>query len=107
MAFHALLDEHYEEDNEDAPISAFAASQGVAYYDHDWQEAFFLPDFPGTVRQAVGEAACEAFNAALGGQAIGAIKLFVMPDCIGIDAPRSARVGEVEIVFLGTFDLAI
>ena len=42
-ALHAFLDESYGDDD-DVPISAFAASQGVSFYDHDWLECRFNDD---------------------------------------------------------------
>jgi hypothetical protein len=35
------LEETYDQDEEDAPISAFAKDQGEAFYDHDFVESRF------------------------------------------------------------------
>jgi hypothetical protein len=41
-ALDQYMDEVFDEDDEDAPISRFAADQGVAFYDHDLVYAEFL-----------------------------------------------------------------
>lgn len=40
-ALEAYMEESYDEDDEDAPISRFAADQGIAFYDHDLVYAEF------------------------------------------------------------------
>ena len=40
-ALEQYMEETYDEDNDDAPISQFAADQGQAFYDHDLVYAQF------------------------------------------------------------------
>jgi hypothetical protein len=41
-ALEKYLEEAFDEDDEDAPISRFAADQGVTFYDHDLVYAEFV-----------------------------------------------------------------
>ena len=63
-ALDEYMAEAIDEDDEDAPISRFAADQGVGFYDHDLVYAEFLKDatpraliacwgFPDTATEAV------------------------------------------------------
>ena len=39
--FTSFMEESYSDDDDDAPISQFAASQGETFYDHDWLESYY------------------------------------------------------------------
>ena len=39
--FNSFLEETYDDEDDDAPISQFAASQNDTFYDHDWLEYYF------------------------------------------------------------------
>jgi Immunity protein 22 len=41
-AFQAYMEEQYDEEDEDAPISAFARDLNQSFYDHDLVESKFL-----------------------------------------------------------------
>ncbi len=102
QSFEAFFDETYGED--DAPISAFAASQGETFYDHD---------FVDRVRAEAFMSLDEAFNGLSYGSSfiedvwakIGEFDYNMVVSCYSDDfsAPRSANADGIELEYIGRF----
>ncbi|MEM6660815.1 MAG: hypothetical protein AAF666_01440 [Pseudomonadota bacterium] len=109
QTFELFLEEQYDED--DVPMNGFAATQGVTYYDHDWQEAYFLgnPTAPSALREALSgvtdmDAVIALFGSAGAGNCDGLIRLSVTEDVLGISRPRDGALGDIAVSYLGMFD---
>lgn len=102
----AYLAESYDEDD-DAPISRFAADQGETFLDHDLMESSFH-ETPGDLsslltdhsfERSYREAACAAFGRS-GAPPANAVVLAFGAE---VDAPRSASDASHSLTYLGRF----
>ncbi|KAF1006432.1 MAG: hypothetical protein GAK28_02450 [Luteibacter sp.] len=109
--YAAFLAEHYDREDDEEALSAFYASQGETFCDHDFMEtgerapdlslkAFFAPhsyasEWSGAVCAAAREH--ELDDATL--------LLFISSDQIA--APRSVKGDGFELIYIGSFDYRI
>jgi hypothetical protein len=102
----AYLEEAFDEDDDDAPISRFAADQGVGFYDHDLVYAEFLK---GATPRALIE--CWGFPAKATEKVVAAVEALgadglntsVVADKGEFSAPRSATGAGYQLWYVGQF----
>ncbi|MFO0938832.1 MAG: immunity 22 family protein [Gemmataceae bacterium] len=104
----SYLEETFDEDDEDAPNSRFAADQGESFIDHDFMESSFHEtpshlthllanhSFAGSYSK-VAITACEKSGVAMG-------NVVVLVFGAEIDSPRSVKDAAHSLTYLGRFD---
>ncbi|HBN74705.1 MAG TPA: hypothetical protein DD473_02560 [Planctomycetaceae bacterium] len=104
----AYLEEQY--DNDEVPISQFAADQNESYYDHDWVEynfcvshelfelidgASYSNDYLDEVIEVAAKIGIESANT------------FIMADFEEFDKPKSVNTHSYKLWYIGTFKCKI
>lgn len=105
-ALERYMDEVYDEDDEDAPISLFAADQGVAFYDHDLVYAEYAKN--ATPRALVAcwefpEKATDAVVKAVEALGEDGLNASIVADEGEFTTPRSAQGKGYQVWYLGRF----
>lgn len=106
------LDAYFEEqyENDDAPISRFAADQGKMYYDHDWVECGF--DESGDLRILIKGASYSSdylekvIDAAIA-QGIATANAYILADSDEFADPKSVNSSEYKLWYLGKYNCTV
>lgn len=102
------LEETYDQDEEDAPISAFAKDQGEAFYDHDFVESRFDDSAKSFVelgkRHSFSEYWLTRAEESYKAKQIGKVNVILLVFGGEIDEPKSASGDGYQLHYLGRFD---
>ena len=106
-ALEEYMEETYDEDDEDAPISRFAADQGASFYDHDLVYAQFeeQPD-PGKLLGGWGfpEEAVQRVIEAVTKHNVSGANVCIVADKDEFSGPKSVQGEGYELWYIGQFD---
>jgi len=103
----AYLAESYDEDDEEAPASRFAADQGERFLDHDFLESSFHGT-PGDLADLIAghsfaESYREAAGAAFASSGSPPVNAVVLAFGAEVSAPRSVSDASHTVTYLGRF----
>ncbi len=105
-ALEKYMDEMYDEDDEEAPISPFAADQGETFYDHDLVYAEFLKKAtPRVLIECWGfpKKATEAVVKAVEKLGVDGLNTSIVADKAEFSDPKSAKGKGYQLWYVGQF----